>query len=233
MATIEAADGARIHYRVSGRADGEPLVLIMGLGWDMTGGQLLMPQPWCHRLPRLPRHLARGPQPSGALGGGVILARYALPVRQGSDRAPRSDRRGDATPNCFQGRPCGSAPPARGGPTLEQPAAASPRPGPHPGDTRRQGSSHPRQQWTADRPPHTWGPASYPPWRGARVRHRRAGGTPPAPARLARRTSRGAAPGDGLTSALLEGDDREYQVTRPGRVVEEAVPLGQDVIDVG
>src|ERR1700730_4230760 len=43
MPTIEAADGARIHYRVSGRADGEPLVLIMGLGWDMTGWQLLMP----------------------------------------------------------------------------------------------------------------------------------------------------------------------------------------------
>jgi hypothetical protein len=39
--------------------------------------------------------------------------------------------------------------------------------------------------------------------------------------------------GDGLASALLEGDDREDQVTRPGRVVEEAVPLGQDVIDVG
>ena len=53
MATIEAADGARIHYRVSGRADGEPLVLIMGLGWDMTGWQLLMPHLRDYRVLRL------------------------------------------------------------------------------------------------------------------------------------------------------------------------------------
>lgn len=32
-----AGDGTRIHYEVSGRADGEPLLLIQGLGADMKG----------------------------------------------------------------------------------------------------------------------------------------------------------------------------------------------------
>jgi pimeloyl-ACP methyl ester carboxylesterase len=43
MPYTEAADGARIYYRTSGPIRAEPLVLIMGLGWDMTGWELLMP----------------------------------------------------------------------------------------------------------------------------------------------------------------------------------------------
>jgi pimeloyl-ACP methyl ester carboxylesterase len=43
MPYIQADDGARIHYRVSGPTGAEPLVLIMGLGWDMTGWDLLLP----------------------------------------------------------------------------------------------------------------------------------------------------------------------------------------------
>ena len=38
-----AQDGARIYYKVVGRARAEPLVLVMGLGWDMTGWKLLLP----------------------------------------------------------------------------------------------------------------------------------------------------------------------------------------------
>jgi 3-oxoadipate enol-lactonase len=53
MASIEAPDGARIHYRLSGRAGAEPLVLIMGLGWDMTGWELLMPHLRDYRVLRL------------------------------------------------------------------------------------------------------------------------------------------------------------------------------------
>src|ERR1700716_2605767 len=53
MATIEAADGARIHYRLSGTPGAEPLVLIMGLGWDMTGWELLMPHLAEYRVLRL------------------------------------------------------------------------------------------------------------------------------------------------------------------------------------
>jgi 3-oxoadipate enol-lactonase len=43
MPYARADDGARIYYRVTGPAGGEPLVLIMGLGWDMSGWDLLMP----------------------------------------------------------------------------------------------------------------------------------------------------------------------------------------------
>ena len=53
MPYIEVADGARIYYRVSGPAGAEPLVLIMGLGWDMTGWQLLMPHLRDYRVLRL------------------------------------------------------------------------------------------------------------------------------------------------------------------------------------
>lgn len=38
-----AQDGARIYYKVTGPARAEPLVLVMGLGWDMSGWKLLMP----------------------------------------------------------------------------------------------------------------------------------------------------------------------------------------------
>ncbi|MGI8608254.1 MAG: alpha/beta fold hydrolase [Candidatus Dormibacteria bacterium] len=38
-----AQDGACIYYRLTGPARGEPLVLIMGLGWDMSGWKLLLP----------------------------------------------------------------------------------------------------------------------------------------------------------------------------------------------
>lgn len=37
MPFTEAGDGARIHYEVAGRADGEPLLLIQGLGADLKG----------------------------------------------------------------------------------------------------------------------------------------------------------------------------------------------------
>src|SRR6202022_5018199 len=53
MPYIEVADGARIYYRVSGPTGGEPVVLIMGLGWDMTGWELLMPHLRAYRVLRL------------------------------------------------------------------------------------------------------------------------------------------------------------------------------------
>jgi len=53
MPYAEAADGARIYYRVKGPARAEPVVLIMGLGWDMTGWQLMMPLLSRYRVLRL------------------------------------------------------------------------------------------------------------------------------------------------------------------------------------
>jgi pimeloyl-ACP methyl ester carboxylesterase len=53
MPYIKAADGARIYYRSSGPTRAESLVLIMGLGWDMTGWQLLMPYLGDFRVLRL------------------------------------------------------------------------------------------------------------------------------------------------------------------------------------
>ena len=40
MAFANAADGARIHYEVSGKADGTPIVLVQGLGVDSRGWAL-------------------------------------------------------------------------------------------------------------------------------------------------------------------------------------------------
>ena len=37
MATVVAADGTRIHYRLAGRRDGEPLLCLQGLGADSRG----------------------------------------------------------------------------------------------------------------------------------------------------------------------------------------------------
>ncbi len=37
MAYTRAADGTRLHYQVFGRRDGEPLLLVQGLGGDMRG----------------------------------------------------------------------------------------------------------------------------------------------------------------------------------------------------
>ena len=53
MPYVRARDGARIFYRVRGPIDGEQLVLIMGLGWDMTGWQLLIPRLNRYRVLRL------------------------------------------------------------------------------------------------------------------------------------------------------------------------------------
>jgi pimeloyl-ACP methyl ester carboxylesterase len=53
MPYARARDGARIFYRVHGPAAGEPVVLIMGLGWDMTGWHLLMPNLRRYRTLRL------------------------------------------------------------------------------------------------------------------------------------------------------------------------------------
>jgi len=44
---------ARIHYRVSGPGSGEPVVLIMGLGWDMSGWDPTLPYLEGYRLLRL------------------------------------------------------------------------------------------------------------------------------------------------------------------------------------
>jgi 3-oxoadipate enol-lactonase len=38
-----ARDGTRIYWKVVGPARGVPLVLIMGMGWDMSGWKLLLP----------------------------------------------------------------------------------------------------------------------------------------------------------------------------------------------
>jgi 3-oxoadipate enol-lactonase len=63
MATARAADGTEISYRVFGAADGEPLVLIMGLGADRWG--------WVRQWPSLRRRfrlLALDNRGSGASG---------------------------------------------------------------------------------------------------------------------------------------------------------------------
>ncbi|GAC1333990.1 MAG: alpha/beta hydrolase [Candidatus Dormibacteria bacterium] len=53
MPYAEAADGAHIYYRVKGPTRAQPVVLIMGLGWDMTGWQLMMPLLRDYRVLRL------------------------------------------------------------------------------------------------------------------------------------------------------------------------------------
>ena len=40
---VEVTGGVRIHYRLDGPSGGEPLVLIMGLGWDLRGWDPMMP----------------------------------------------------------------------------------------------------------------------------------------------------------------------------------------------
>jgi 3-oxoadipate enol-lactonase len=42
MPFVDAGD-ARIHYKLTGPATGEPVVLIMGLGWDMSGWDPMLP----------------------------------------------------------------------------------------------------------------------------------------------------------------------------------------------
>jgi 3-oxoadipate enol-lactonase len=44
---------ARIHYEVTGPKTGEPVVLIMGLGWDMSGWDLMLPHLKGYRVLRL------------------------------------------------------------------------------------------------------------------------------------------------------------------------------------
>jgi 3-oxoadipate enol-lactonase len=59
-----ARDGAQIFYRVTGPVSGPPLVLIMGLGWDMSGWDLLMPLVKDYRVLRLDnRGTGRSAQP--------------------------------------------------------------------------------------------------------------------------------------------------------------------------
>ncbi|MDQ6746668.1 MAG: alpha/beta hydrolase [Candidatus Dormibacteraeota bacterium] len=53
MPYASAHDGARIYYRVTGTRSREPLVLIMGMGWDMSGWNLLMPHLDQYRVLRL------------------------------------------------------------------------------------------------------------------------------------------------------------------------------------
>jgi pimeloyl-ACP methyl ester carboxylesterase len=53
MPFARARDGARIYYRVTGSRAQEPLVLIMGMGWDMSGWNLLMPYLDDYRVLRL------------------------------------------------------------------------------------------------------------------------------------------------------------------------------------
>ena len=47
------SDGARIHYHVSGPSSGEAVILIMGLGWDMTGWEGMLPHLRDYRVIRL------------------------------------------------------------------------------------------------------------------------------------------------------------------------------------
>src|ERR1700680_683955 len=44
---------ARIHYEVTGPKTGEPVVLIMGLGWDMSGWDPMLPYLKGYRVLRL------------------------------------------------------------------------------------------------------------------------------------------------------------------------------------
>jgi pimeloyl-ACP methyl ester carboxylesterase len=64
MPYAEARDGARIYYRVTGPARGEPVVLIMGMGWDMSGWDLMLPLLRGYRVLRLDnRGTGRSAQP--------------------------------------------------------------------------------------------------------------------------------------------------------------------------
>jgi pimeloyl-ACP methyl ester carboxylesterase len=62
MAFADAGD-TRIHYQVTGPKAGEPVVLIMGLGWDMSGWDALLPRLHDYRVVRLDN---RGAGRSGA-----------------------------------------------------------------------------------------------------------------------------------------------------------------------
>ncbi len=62
MAFITVGD-TRIHYRVTGPRRGEPVVLIMGLGWDMSGWDAMLPYLEGYRVVRLDN---RGAGRSGA-----------------------------------------------------------------------------------------------------------------------------------------------------------------------
>ena len=53
MPYIRGDEGARIYYRVSGPPGAEPVVLIMGLGWDMSGWDPLLPHLKGFRVLRL------------------------------------------------------------------------------------------------------------------------------------------------------------------------------------
>ena len=50
MPYARARDGARIYYKVSGPARAQALVLVMGLGWDMSGWKLLLPHLAAYRV---------------------------------------------------------------------------------------------------------------------------------------------------------------------------------------
>jgi pimeloyl-ACP methyl ester carboxylesterase len=52
MPYADAGD-ARIHYKVTGPSRGEPVVLIMGLGWDMSGWDSMLPYLEGYRVLRL------------------------------------------------------------------------------------------------------------------------------------------------------------------------------------
>ncbi|MGI8610557.1 MAG: alpha/beta fold hydrolase [Candidatus Dormibacteria bacterium] len=45
--------GTKIHYKLTGPRDGEPIVLVMGLGMDMSGWDAMMPYLKDHRVLRL------------------------------------------------------------------------------------------------------------------------------------------------------------------------------------
>src|SRR3982074_342758 len=53
MSYIQAADGARIHYRVTGPVGAEPLVVSGGRGRDRSGCDLLLPSLSRFRVLRL------------------------------------------------------------------------------------------------------------------------------------------------------------------------------------
>lgn len=83
MSFVSARDGARIYYRVTGPKSGQPLVLIMGLGWDMSGWDRLMPHLDGFRVLRLDnRGTGRSDKPDrpysiGGMAADVVKAMNA------------------------------------------------------------------------------------------------------------------------------------------------------------
>ena len=90
MAFAWAADGTRLHYQVLGRPGAEPLLMIQGLGTDMSGWTL-------QRLAFSPRYRTIALDNRGAGRSDKPFGRYRW-RRWRTTRSPSSTRRASTGP---------------------------------------------------------------------------------------------------------------------------------------